>query len=184
MNEYNKLEERLFGDPNKKLKNFHFTLDKAAFAKTWGGEHIPGDFGPLDGHIDWTNSPFTAEERKEGLAKSLNEFMDAAEDPARSRRIRTDTDEWGNMLDDGHPDFMTFEERLAHVELMRKCMPDSELKSRYETEMVITKHLEPVAGKTVSDYIDAWEEAQLLRDKTRWGRYPKVDEYSKDLTPL
>jgi hypothetical protein len=29
--EFERLEKRLFGDPNKKLKNFHYTMDKEAF---------------------------------------------------------------------------------------------------------------------------------------------------------
>ena len=177
MTEFKRLEDRLFGDPNKKLKNFHFTMDKEAFAAKYGGVYTPGDFGVLDGNIDWTHSPFTEEERTEGLAKSLNDFMDAAEDPARSHRLSSSTDEWGNMLDENHMDYMTFDERLAHVLLCRQVSGELSrgLSSRYEYEMVILGHLPPASGKTIADYEAEWEERQANRDERGFGRYPKVD---------
>lgn len=182
MTEFERLEQRLFGDPEKKVKNFHFTMDKEAFAAKYGGVYTPGDFGVLDGNIDWTDSPFTAEERAEGLAKSLNDFMDAAEDPARSHRLSSSTDEWGNVLDEKHFDYMTFDERLAHVLLCRKVetgqVPNESsrgLSSRFEYEMVILGHLPPSAGQTVADYEAEWERYQANRDKQGYGRYPKVD---------
>jgi hypothetical protein len=177
MTELKRLEGRLFGDPNKKLKNFHFTMDKEAFAKKYGGVYTPGDFGVLDGNIDWTDSPFTAEERTEGLAKSLNDFMDAAEDPARSHRLSSSTDEWGNMLDEKHMDYMTFDERMEHALLCRKH--DMGVHSRYEPEMVILGHLPPAVGKTVADYEAEWEERQAARDERGFGRYPRVDKEDK-----
>lgn len=174
MTELKRLEDRLFGDPNKKLRNFHYTMDKEAFAKQYGGVYTPGDFGVLDGNIDWTNSPFTAEERTEGLAKSLNAFMDAAEDPARSHRLSSSTDEWGNMLDEKHMDYMTFDERMEHVLLCRKI--DTGVHSRYEPEMVILGHLPPSGSRTVADYEAEWEERQAARDERGFGRYPRVDK--------
>jgi hypothetical protein len=177
MTEFERLEKRLFGDPNKKLKNFHYTMDKEAFAAKYGGIYTPGDFGVFDGNIDWTHSPFTEEERTEGLAKSLNDFMDAAEDPTRSYRLSSSTDEWGNMLDENHMDYMTFDERLAHVLLCRQVSGELSrgLSSRFEYEMVILGHLPPASGKTIADYEAEWEERQANRDERGFGRYPKVD---------
>ena len=177
MTEFERLEKRLFGDPNKKLKNFHYTMDKEAFAARYGGIYTPGDFGVFDGNIDWTHSPFTEEERTEGLAKSLNDFMDAAEDPTRSYRLSSSTDEWGNMLDENHMDYMTFDERLAHVLLCRQVSGELSrgLSSRFEYEMVILGHLPPASGKTIADYEAEWEERQANRDERGFGRYPKVD---------
>jgi hypothetical protein len=154
-------------------------MDKEAFAKKYGGVYTPGDFGVLDGNIDWTDSPFTAEERTEGLAKSLNDFMDAAEDPARSHRLSSSTDEWGNLLDEKHFDYATFEERRAHVLSMRKLLPDHGVTSRYEPEMVILGHLPPAVDKTVADYEAEWEERQAARDERGFGRYPRVDKEDK-----
>lgn len=182
MSEVQKLQERLFGDPNKKVKNVHFTIDKEAFAKQYGGTYIPGDFGPLDGYIDWTFSPYSAEEREEGLAKSMNDFMDAAEDPKRSHRLSSSTDKWGNMLDEQHMDYMTFDERLEHVLLCRKIEAGQTpgeasrgFSSRYEYEMVIEGHVPPLPGKTVADYESEWEDYQVFRVEKGYGRYPKVD---------
>ncbi len=177
--EVERLSGRLYGDPTKKVKNFGFTIDKEAFAKTYGGTYIPGDFGPLDGYIDWTFSSFTVEERTEGLAKELNDFMDAAEDPKRSHRLSSTTDKWGTLLDEKHMDYMTFDERLEHVELCRRAGGGHyapSVRSRYEWEMVIEGHIEPEGDRTVADYEVEWEARQQNRDDNYGGRYPRIDK--------
>lgn len=172
MTEVQKLEHRLFGDENKKLRNVRFDIDKRKFAETYGGQFIEDpDFpSPFGGTIDWTNSPYTSEQRQEFLAQEINRFMDAAEDPKRSHRLSSSTDKWGNLLDKKHFDYMTLEERIEHVKLSRRMNSNS----RFEYEAVIDGHLPPAEGRTVQDYKDEWEIKKA--NSLRGGReHPYVD---------
>lgn len=169
--EATRLINRLYNqEDGRKVKNFHFDVNKKAFAETHGGIYHY-DEATMHEWIDWTDAPTTKEERAEALAKEISDFMDAAEDPRRSRRVSSSRDYWGRMIDPIHPDYMTVDKMVEHVNTCRDMVGRPAFLSAYEYQMVLEGHMEPAQGLTVDDYEDRWKEILDKRCPDDENRY-------------
>ena len=156
--EATRLINRLYNqEDGRKIKNFHFDVNKKSFAETHGGIY---HYDPATMHewIDWTNAHTTKEERAEDLAKEINNFLDAAENPLKTRRISHSRDYWGRMIDPIHPDHISIDDMIEHVKLCRDMVGRPAFLSAYEYQMVIEGYIEPGQGLTVEDYHERFRE--------------------------
>lgn len=156
---------------NHGLVDFKPYFDREAIARQFGAKTVKDEFGFIT-HLDFSETEYKTimhPEVQEFIYEGLYKFVTAP-----SVRIRHDTDYWGNMLDPDHPDYMTVEDRVKHVEL---CKRIDGIGSRYETALVLQGHLPPDEDMTMEDYQALWDEK--LREYTeRTGKewpHPKVD---------
>jgi len=116
------------------LIQINHSIDWKYVAEHYGAEYKFFDEATGNFHtIDWSgclNKP-SHEELEEFVYAGMNRFNEAI-DAGKSRLISNEVDEWGNMIDEGHPDYTTYEERVRHVELTRKV---DGLESRYQAEI-------------------------------------------------
>lgn len=155
------------------MVNFKPSFNHEAIAQRFGAGIFYDEYG-LFSHLDFSDTKYQTilhPEVQEYIYEGLYKFVTA---PAR--RIRNNTDKWGNPLDNKHPDYATLERKIEHVRDMRKM--GLALKSRWELELVLEGHCEPTEGRTVDDYKQDWED-HLKEYKEAMGRewpHPRMDD--------
>jgi hypothetical protein len=130
------------------MVDFKVDVSKQALANTFGGRLVWDSSGGQQ--IEWPEGT-DLDAINRHIQREMHRFIETANDPTKSRLIKNDKDDFGNMLDEAHPDYKEESARLEHVNLMRKSFPNGEMISSYELEFVARGLVAPLRGPRYKD---------------------------------
>lgn len=151
--------------------DFKPSFNHEAIAEKFGATLHRDEYGMFS-YLDFSETPYKTimhPEVQEHIYEGLYKFV-----TAKSVRISDTTDKWGDVLDPNHPDWMTLDEKIEHVKLMRAH--DLGTMSHWETPMVLEGHIEPTPGKTLEDYQRDWDDRMQAYEEKFGSPWPHPRE--------
>ena len=130
------------------MVDFKVDVNKQALAKTFGGRLVWDSSGGQQ--IEWPEGT-DLDAINRHIQREMHRFIQVANNPTKTRLIKNDKDDFGNMIDEAHPDYKEESARLEHVNLMRKSFPNGEMISNYELEFVSRGLVAPLRGPRYKD---------------------------------